>query len=90
MGGYSNEIYPQQQQQMLTPPAKLFTTEIKQQPDVDKFKHIVNVVGDTIGWGWVAAMIAVGMTAGSTFIFKKKIKKLIGDQVSVLNDWVNK
>ena len=57
---------------------------------VDKFEHLVRVIGETIGWGWVFALVVIGGFVAIIVIFKRQVKKILGDWIKVLNDIINK
>ena len=57
---------------------------------VDKFERLVQAIGETIGWGWVFALIIIGGFVAIIVIFKRQVKKVLGEWIKVLNDIINK
>lgn len=57
---------------------------------VDKFEKLVRVIGETIGWGWVFALVVIGGFVAIIVIFKRQVKKILGDWIKILNDIINK
>lgn len=94
MGEYTKEYqYPNQAVQMPVQGNKGYVYEQKAIVEVkpkDKFQHIVNTIGDTIGWGWVFGFLVIGACVGLTVLLKRQIKKILGDYIKLLNNWINK
>ena len=92
MGGYSKE-YPNQmaQQVPIDVSQRIYdTSHVVQKMATNKWHQAVDYLGSLLGWNVIFFCIVLGVCVLAAFLFKKKIKALLGDGIGFLNDWINK
>lgn len=94
MGQPSEYDYPNQMQQQM-PVQKMWQEQgipLKthtEQPS-DKWHKIIDTIGENFGYAWVFWGFSIGIVVILIVLFKKEIKRRLGDIIKTLNNFVNK
>ncbi len=57
---------------------------------VDKLTKLGNHLVDTFGWGYILGFGLVGVLSIAGYLVRRKLKKMIGEPIKYLADWLNK
>jgi hypothetical protein len=65
------------------------TVEVIKHETTDRWQQIILLIGDTIGYPWLFALIVMGAFVVAGVVFKKHLKKILGVWVEALNNFIN-
>ena len=87
--GYNTDPIQIQQQMPLNLP-DIPRKAIEYIPEPDRWHELVDLIGGTIGWVNVFWIFLAGILGLAGFLIRKKLKKLMGEQITALATWLNK